>query len=134
MLCRQSPLNLHHFCLTRAPNSYQPKFSGLCTRIDRNAIWHYFASIQLLFIVSICLHLRNKATCKIVSFRNFWYFSIIWQILHRIHNVSRCRLEWWGNFSWHLNIKEIHILYFRYQNLSMSISVPQWRNKVKIHM
>ena len=56
----------------------------------------------------------NKATCEIVSFRQIisklfftFGFSIFWQILHRIHNVSRCRLEWWGNFSWHLNIKEI---------------------------
>ena len=50
VLCRQSPLNLHQFRLTR-----DSKYGLVGT--DRNAIWRYFASIRLylalLFIMSI---------------------------------------------------------------------------------
>jgi hypothetical protein len=49
-LCSQSPLHLHHFRLTRGV----PKNTWLQRHLaDWNAIWQYFASIQLLFILSI---------------------------------------------------------------------------------
>ena len=52
VLCRQSPLNLHQFCLTR-DSKYQ------LVGTDWNAICQYFASIRLylafLFIMSMIL-------------------------------------------------------------------------------
>ena len=56
VLCRQSPLNLHQFRLTR-----DSKYGLVGT--DRNAIWRYFASIwlylALLFIMSIFIILKT---------------------------------------------------------------------------
>ena len=50
VLCRQSPLNLHQFCLTK-------EYKHVLVGIDWNAICQYFASIwlylALLFITSI---------------------------------------------------------------------------------
>ena len=50
VLCRQSPLYLHHFCLTRYSKH------GL-VGTDGKAIWQYFASIwlYLVFVVSCLL-------------------------------------------------------------------------------
>ena len=59
ILCRQSPLNLHQFPLTR-----DCKYGLVGT--DRNVIWRYFASIRLylalLFIMSIPTYLWNSWT------------------------------------------------------------------------
>ena len=44
ILCWQSPLDLHQFCLTK-----DSKY-GL-VGIDRNAIWQYFASIRLSLVL-----------------------------------------------------------------------------------
>ena len=75
LLCRQSPLNLHQFCLTR-----DSKYGLVGT--DRNAIWQYFAStwlyLALLFIMSIKnLHLLKKMAKNRICRFVFWSDELI---------------------------------------------------------
>ena len=79
VLCRPSPLNLHHFRWPWVPNSYSSKISGKCNRTDPNTIRRYFASIRLLFITSISFSWVSKfgfktdiETSKIDKL-NFWF-------------------------------------------------------------
>ena len=78
VLCRQSPLNLHQFRLTK-----DSKYGLLGT--DWNAIWQYFASIRLylalLFIMSIHTKILTLFVASIGSrwqrcrCRQYWFLS-----------------------------------------------------------
>ena len=70
LLCRQSPLNLHQFCLTR-----DSKYGLVGT--DRNTICWYFASIWLylvlLFIMSM---MRAWCSLQLTTFKSNMIFNI----------------------------------------------------------
>ena len=110
VLCRQSPLNLYQFRLTR-----DSKYGLVGT--DRNAIWLYFALIRLylalLFIMSITQKFR----------RHYWHIAKIF-LVHkwcigflRLFADVTCSnlfkfflLTYWWDIYWWLSHYSIQIL------------------------
>ena len=67
VLCRQSPLNLHQFRLTR-----DSKYGLVGT--DRNAIWRYFALIRLYLALLFILSITQK------FLRHYWHIAKIFLV------------------------------------------------------